>query len=135
MNQAPPAATQAMDIDPDTGVKRPADETETGPVIPADRMFHSVMCDPTEVVMREVEKSLNALGLDDVHIAEIFCPGRFAAQASLFGLIPGTAMNLRIGWGFNLLENRRRAEQCVKSERPALFVGSPKCAAAAYFRT
>ena len=90
-------------------------------------MLHSVTFDPTEVVMREIEKSLTALGLDDVHIAEIFCPGRFTAQASLFGLIPGTAMDLRTGWDFNLPENRRRAEQCVKSERPALLVGSPKC--------
>lgn len=127
MNQAPPAAAQAMDTDPITGVKRPAEET--GPVNPADRMLHSVTFDPTETVMREIEKSLTALGLDDVHIAEIFCPGRFTAQASLFGLIPGTAMDLRTGWDFNLPENRRRAEQCVKSERPALLVGSPKCAA------
>ena len=129
MNQAPPAATQAMDIYPSTGVERPADETESGPVNPADRMLHSVTFDPTEVVMREIGKSLKELGRHDAHIAEIFCPGRFTAQASLFGLIPGTAMDLRIGWDLNLPENRRRTEQCVKSERPALLVGSPKCAA------
>ena len=123
MTQAPPDAAQAMEVDPSAGVKRPADERDrTGRPGRADATFG-------EVVMREIEKSLTALGLDDVHIAEIFCPGRFTAQASLFGLIPGTAMDLRTGWDFNLPENRRRAEQCVKSERPALLVGSPKRAA------
>ena len=38
-------------------------------------------------------------------------------------------MDLRTGWDFNMPENRRRAEHCVRSECPSLLVGSPKCAA------
>ena len=32
-------------------------------------------------------------------VAEVFCPGRLAEHAHLFGLTPGLAADLRTGWG------------------------------------
>ena len=64
-----------------------------------------------------------ALGLDDIdyfsaHVSEIFSPDRFVHRATDFGLLPGTAMDLRTGWNFDLAADQENNFYWVLSTLP-----------------
>lgn len=70
---------------------------------------------------------LSALGEGEVHISELFGPGRFTSRASAFNLVPGMAYDLRVGFDLNVGRDRVRVMQKIKGEDRWLFVGSLKC--------
>ena len=73
--------------------------------------------------------NLSAMGEGVVHVSELSGPGRFTSRASAFDLMPGTAMDLRTGFDFNLEQDRVQARVIIEEEKPWLIIGSPMCAA------
>ena len=53
-----------------------------------------------------------------VDVAEVFCPGRLAEQAHLFGLTPGLAADLRTGWDLSTPEGQRECWKHLEREDP-----------------
>ena len=62
---------------------------------PADPMDQDML-----ELIKEIQE-LHAYQLSAVDVSEIFNPGRFASQATAFGLVPGTAFDLRTGWNLS----------------------------------
>ena len=62
-----------------------------------------------------------------VDVAEIYSPPRVGGEAARFGLKAGEAMDLITGWDFDRLEDRERAEEYVRREKPFILIGSPMC--------
>ena len=52
--------------------------------------------------MPEVRRETEALRADTVALAEVCSPARFRQRAGAFGLSPGVAMDLRLGWDLGL---------------------------------
>ncbi len=77
----------------------------------------------------ELCANLSAMGEGVVHVSELFGPGRFTSRSSAFDLMPGTAMDFRTGFDFNMEHDRVRARAIIDEEKPWLIVGSPMCAA------
>ena len=71
----------------------------------------------------------------DVDVAGVYSPPRVAAMAKSMGLQGGFSMDLPVPdeyerrWDFPRPEDRRRAEQFVRSKRPYMLVLSPPCTA------
>ena len=63
------------------------------------------------------------------HFSEVFCPPRFTAMASRYGLTPGLAFDLRCGWDLDNPSARKAVWEHLQVERPLLLVGSPECKA------
>ena len=80
-------------------------------------------------VLSELAFVVAALEGRRADVAELFGPGRFTSKASIFDLVPGTAMDLRTGFDFSKDEDRERTRAFLDAERPALLIGSPKCVA------
>ena len=76
----------------------------------------------------ELQSCLLSLGEHDCHVTEVFGPGRFTSRCSAFNLKPGSAFDLRNGQDFDLLADRKKALDILETEKPALVIGSPKCA-------
>ena len=64
-----------------------------------------------------------------VDMAEVFCPGRLAEHAHLFGLTPGLAADLRTGWDLSAQEGQRECWKHLEREDPYFILGSPMCKA------
>lgn len=69
---------------------------------------------------------VSAFGEGEVHISELFGPGRFTSRASAFDLVPGMVYDFRVGFGLNVERDRVRVQE-IKDEDPRLIVGSLKC--------
>ena len=77
---------------------------------------------------RQVQRDLMRLG-QAVHVAEVFSPPRMTAQAHRFGLTPGMAFDLNIGFDLDDPKDVRRLWRYLVEERPLLIFGSPECRA------
>ena len=73
------------------------------------------------------DKKIMSAILRGVDITEVYSPERVAEACKRFGMIPGSSMDIRTGFDFDRSEDRRRARDRVRSERPTLLVGSPPC--------
>lgn len=62
-----------------------------------------------------------------VDVAEIYSPPRVTTEAKKYQLRAGEAMDLTTGWNFDTKEDRARAEEYVRTQKPKLLVGSPMC--------
>ena len=62
-----------------------------------------------------------------VDISEVFSPERVTKLCKQYGLEPGQAMDIKNGYDFDLAEDRRRAWQSIKHDKPKLIIGSPPC--------
>ena len=63
----------------------------------------------------------------NVDVSEIFSPVRVTGHCKIFGLKPGSAMDLATGWDFDRASDRARAAEVVMKEKPKLLIGSPPC--------
>ena len=81
--------------------------------------------------MKDIAALLMGFGANPsaVDVAEVFCPGRLAEQAHLFGLTPGLAADLRTGWALSTPEGQRECWKHLKREDPYFILGSPMCKA------
>ena len=62
-----------------------------------------------------------------VDISEIYSPQRVTNEARRYGLKPGEAMDITTGWEFRKQEDRERASNYAKEEKPLVLIGSPMC--------
>ena len=62
-------------------------------------------------------------------VSEIFSPGRFTKRSGAFGLMPGTAFDLRTDWDLSCPKQQDKCWEQVEAEDPYLLVGSPICKA------
>ena len=76
---------------------------------------------------RAALSSSAATPLAQVDITEVYSPPRVTVVAKKTGLNPGSAMDLRTGYDFSTKEDRERARQQIRKEKPKLLVGSPEC--------
>ena len=60
-------------------------------------------------------------------VAEIYSPPRVAEMAGKMGLIQGTSMDLRTGWDFSKLADRKACRAELEAQKPDLVVGSLEC--------
>ena len=60
-------------------------------------------------------------------IAEFYSPPRVNEEAKKWGLTPGMAFDLTVGWDFRRAEDRKLAMAYVKEKKPRLVIGSPMC--------
>ena len=67
---------------------------------------------------------LLATGAD---VTEVFSPPRVASAAAELGLIPGSSLDLKTGWDFSKQQDRRRAIDLIKAQKPFMIIGSPPC--------
>ena len=81
--------------------------------------------------MRDIASLLMGFGSNPsaVDVAEVFCPGRLAEHAHLFGLTPGLAADLRTGWDLSTQEGQRECWKHLEREDPYFILGSPMCKA------
>ena len=49
---------------------------------------------------------LGQLSRETPEVAEVFCPGRFAASCSLFDMLLEVVLDMRIGWSLNAVARR-----------------------------
>ena len=79
----------------------------------------------------EIAELLSILGCPNAKVAvsEVFSPGRFTKRAGVFGMIPGTAFDLRTDWDLSGNVQAQRCWDKVEREDPYLLVGSPICKA------
>ena len=73
----------------------------------------------------EIAAALYRVGQPDV--AEFYSPPRITEEAKKWGLTPGMAFDLTIGWDFRRKEDRQKAMDYVKEKKPKLVIGSPMC--------
>ncbi|MFM7982950.1 MAG: hypothetical protein ACKPKO_26860, partial [Candidatus Fonsibacter sp.] len=62
-----------------------------------------------------------------VDVVEIFSLGRLTGGATLFGLTPGAAYDLRLGWDLSDSQQRRRCRLDLVEQDPYFILGSPLC--------
>ena len=67
---------------------------------------------------------LLATGAD---VTEVFSPPRVASAAAELGLIPGSSLDLKTGWDFSKQQDRRRAIDLIKTQKPFMIIGSRPC--------
>ena len=67
--------------------------------------------------MRDIAALLMGFGANPsaVDVAEVFCPGRLAEHAHLFGLTPGLAADLGTGWDLSTLSDSGRSERVLEA--------------------
>ena len=69
------------------------------------------------------------------HVTEVYSPPRITALAREYGLNPGDAMDLTTmdedgnPWNFDDLDQRQRAKEKIRNDKPSLLIGSPMCTA------
>ena len=74
-----------------------------------------------------IDKNILANVLLGVDITEVYSPARVTQTCLKVGLAPGSAMDFRTGWNFDMAVDRRRAFERIKKEEPMLLIGSPPC--------
>ena len=81
--------------------------------------------------VRDIAALLMGFGANPsaVDVAEVFCPGRLAEHAHLFGLTPGLAADLRTGWDLSTQERQRECWKRLEREDPYFILSSPMCKA------
>ena len=85
--------------------------------------------------MEDISSLQASLGFFDVHVSEVFCPGKFTARAASYGLNAGHAYDLAVagpdGQPRDLSREYHRAlcDAEIEREDPYLLVGSPMCKA------
>ena len=62
-----------------------------------------------------------------VHVKEIFSPPRATKMAHRFGLTPGMAFDLSVGWDLDREEDQREVWRHLVEEQPYLVIGSLEC--------
>ena len=109
---------------PTRGVKRQDDAAEQLNPLRPD-LDNSVVEDIGRVVI-----GCSKLGafIDGVDVAELFNPEHFTGKAASFGLLPGTAFDLRCGWNLSVEADRDRCWRQLVEELPAFVVGGLLCA-------
>ena len=65
--------------------------------------------------------------VERVDIMEIHSPKRVAELAVKFGLVAGACLDLTTGYDFDSREDQERAWNIVRTDKPALLIGSPPC--------
>ena len=70
--------------------------------------------------------------VEGVDIMEIYSPKRVAELAAQFRLVAGASLDLTNGYDFDSKEDQERAWNIVRTDKPALLIGSPPCR---YFST
>ena len=60
-------------------------------------------------------------------LTEVFSPPRVATAAQELGLVPGSSLDLKTGWDFSRSQDRRKAIELIKTQRPYMIIGSPPC--------
>ncbi|CAK0859186.1 unnamed protein product [Prorocentrum cordatum] len=60
-----------------------------------------------------------------VDTAEVYSPRRFAETTIRYGLTRGLAVDIEIGWGLRLPEQRKECKKQLKDEDPLLTITSP----------
>ena len=100
-------------------------------VASGDMDMSSVSPSTYEDVQGEIASLLSTLGCPRAKsaVAEIFSPGRFTGKAGAFGLVPGTACDLRTDWDLSCPKQQAKCWDQVEAEDPYLLVGSPICKA------
>ena len=96
---------------------------EIGSVHRAKPLGNSCCTESYKEVQSEIAELLSILGCPNAKVAvsEVFSPGRFTKRAGVFGMIPGTAFDLRTDWD---LSDDAQAQLCwdkVKAEDPYLL--------------
>ena len=74
----------------------------------------------------------NSLGrisneVSSTDIREIFSAERVTAVFKKAGLVPGEAMDIKAGYDFDLLADRKRCWELILRDEPLLNIGSPPC--------
>ena len=77
--------------------------------------------------LSEVDQKILASIIWGVDITEIDSPSRVNELAGKFGLVPGSSLDLRTGWDFELESHRRKAWKLLHTTKPYLVIGSPPC--------
>ena len=77
--------------------------------------------------LTEVDRRILASAILNVDITEVFSPERINQVASKFGLVPGSSLDLRTGWNFELESHRRKAWGLLHRTQPYVVIGSPPC--------
>ena len=82
-----------------------------------------------ERLIAEISVALASLGTFrlPVDVAELFSPGRLAAEAKTFGLTPGGAYDLRTGWDLSDKQQQKKCWMELEEQDPEFILGSPKC--------
>ena len=62
-----------------------------------------------------------------VDMSEMFSPERVTSACKQYSLIPGQAMDIKNGFGFDLAADRRKARGSILQDKPKLVIGSPPC--------
>ena len=62
-----------------------------------------------------------------VDITEVYSPERCINLAKKYGLKTGLAMDLMTGYDFDRPEDRKKAWNHLKTEKPMFLIGSPSC--------
>ena len=62
-----------------------------------------------------------------VHVSLIFSPPRATGMARRFGLTPGMAFDLSVGWDLDREEDQKEVWRHLVEEQPYLIIGSPEC--------
>ena len=127
--EAPLQLSAPADGDSPMGEPSPDGGSSSSALAPASGTEQSASSEnKRQRVQREVQHLLLSLGAtSSVDVAELFCPGRFTDEAKTFGLIPGTAFDLRTGWDADDPQQVRKLWLTLEQERPRLIIGSPKC--------
>ena len=58
---------------------------------------------------------------------EIYSPKRLAELAAKFGLVVGASLDLTNGYDFDNKKDQERTWKIVRTDKPALLIGSPHC--------
>ena len=101
-----------------TGTKRASPEEELQSREELDDAVGSILTSAAQ---------LGSMDLSSYDVAELFCPGRFAEQASAFGLAAGSAFDLRTGWQLADEADRQEVWRRLHVEILVQVVGSPPC--------
>ena len=65
--------------------------------------------------------------LGSTEVSEIFSPERVATVCSRMGLVPGESMDIKSGYDFDTLADRKRCWESIIRDEPLLVIGSPPC--------
>ena len=71
------------------------------------------------------DAKIRCSALFNVDITDVYSPARITQTCKKFRLVPGSALDLHIGWDFTLSTHRLEALRRINEEAPLLLIGSP----------